>query len=61
MITIIRKESDIKNGNNSILELRGLSTDTKPTENISNSSIFIEIDTGDLYMYDAENEEWNKI
>lgn len=46
-----------------ILEIRGLSTDTKPTTkiegmNISNGSTYVEIDTGDTYMFDAENRIW---
>lgn len=54
MITIYSKTE------NSV-ELRGLSTDTKPTENIDNGSVFIEIDTGKLYMFDAENQLWKEI
>lgn len=46
------------------VELRGLSTDTKPTEingkTIDNGSTFIEIDTGKIYFYDLENEEWKE-
>ena len=45
-------------------ELRGLSTDEKPTEigerKLANGSIFIEIDTGKMFMYDLENEEWKE-
>lgn len=48
-----------------IVELRGLSTDTKPTEIngkiINNGSTFIEIDTGKIYFYDLENEEWKEV
>lgn len=47
------------------VELRGLSTDTKPTEinnkTIDNGSTFIEIDTGKIYFYDLENEEWKEV
>lgn len=55
-----------KQENNYInVELRGLSTDTKPTtingENIDNGSTFIEIDTGKIYFYDLENEEWKEV
>lgn len=43
-------------------ELRGLSTDEKPTEmngkKLDNGSTFIEIDTGKIYLYDLENEQW---
>lgn len=38
----------------------GLSTDTKPT-GCSNGSVFFEMDTGLVYLYDAENIEWNVI
>lgn len=38
--------------------LFGLSTDVKPSDNIANGSTFIEMDTGTLYFYDAENQEW---
>lgn len=45
-------------------ELRGLSTDTKPTEidgkTINNGSVFIEIDTGKIFFYDLENEQWKE-
>lgn len=43
-------------------ELRGMSTDTKPTEidgkAIGNGCVFIEIDTGKLFFFDADSEEW---
>lgn len=46
-------------------ELRGLSTDTKPAEindkKIDNGSTFIEIDTGKIFMFDLENEQWKEI
>lgn len=37
----------------------GLSTDTKPTDNIVNGSMFIEMDTSTRYFFDQENEEWH--
>lgn len=42
-------------------EYRGLSTDVKPTERVGNGSIFIEIDTGKVYMFDRENTEWKEL
>lgn len=46
------------------VELRGLSTDTKPItldgKIIDNGSIFIEIDTQKIYFYDLENEQWKE-
>lgn len=45
-----------------LCELRGLSTDEKPKAidngSIENGSGFIEIDTGDVYLYDLDNETW---
>lgn len=52
-------------GNYISVELRGLSTDTKPTtiedKKIDNGSVFIEIDTQKIYFYDLENEEWKEV
>ena len=39
-------------------ELIGLSTDTKPTENIPNGSTFFEIDTMDVYFYNQATKSW---
>ena len=33
----------------------------KPTEKITTGSLFMEVDTGDIYAYDEEGEEWNKL
>ena len=38
----------------------GLSTDSKPTENVPNGAAFIEMDTGKLYFYDADNQQWRE-
>lgn len=35
-----------------------LSTDTKPTENIFNGSILIEIDTGNIYKFNQDSNSW---
>ena len=45
------------------LELWGKSTDTKPIKEyqgvpIPNGFIFIELDTGDSYIYDEETHTW---
>lgn len=64
MVTIYRTEKDSTlGGKYNIVELRGLSTDTKPTEELDdkeilNGAVFIEIDTQKLYFYDAGEEEW---
>ena len=41
-------------------ELTGLSTDDKPLD-APNGSVFIAIDTGNVYMFDADDKEWNLI
>ena len=62
--------------NVNVLSIDGLSTDTKPIGifiehgsdgrevgrmGIPNGSIFTEIDTGDTYMYDADNTTWYQV
>lgn len=65
MVTIFEKNSMLLNSDKKELELRGLSTDEKPTtigdRPISNGTAFIEIDTQKIYFYDAENEEWKEV
>lgn len=47
--------------NDAVWELRGLSTDLKPTtDKIPNGSSFREMDTGSVYMYDGEFRKWYK-
>jgi len=45
-------------------ELRGLSTDTKPSEigdkTIANGSVFIEIDTGKIFFFDGDSKTWKE-
>lgn len=42
-------------------DLRGLSTDEKPTEKVGNGSTFLEMDTGKVFIFDKENEEWREL
>ena len=64
MITIY-SQKDLDNDGKMEVELRGLSTDNKPTTikraTIDNGSTFIEIDTGKIYMYDLEHQQWKEI
>lgn len=51
---------------NEILSLVGLSTDTKPDKVlngklISNGCSLFEMDTGTLYLFDAENLTWIEV
>lgn len=67
MISIIKTDlTERKDGNSYFTgELRGLSTDTKPTEidgkKIGNGSVFIEIDTQNLYFYDLASQTWKGV
>lgn len=45
--------------NEKCLSFRGLSGDEKPVnESVGNGSIFIEMDTSKIFMFDAEAKEW---
>lgn len=45
--------------NGSTANLMGLSTDTKPTEDVDINTLFLELDTGDFYYFDGT--EWSKV
>lgn len=36
----------------------GLSTDVKPTRNVNNGDLFIEMDTGARYLYSTSDATW---
>ena len=67
MISVYKSEKSKSTGNEDYItyELRGLSTDQKPTtineQPIGNGSTFIEINTGKIFMYDLANETWGEI
>lgn len=61
MITeTIDRSKAIEAGLRNVTSFVGLFTDTKPT-GVSNGSTFLEMDTGDVYIFDAENEEWRAL
>lgn len=78
MVTLI-KYGTLSGGekyNVNVLNLDGLSTDTKPIRifieygsdgrevgrtGIPNGSLYTEIDTGDTYMYDADGATWHEV
>ena len=35
-----------------------LSTDTKPIAGIANGSIMVEVDTGSVFFFDEDGQEW---
>lgn len=43
------------------VEMAGLSTDTKPTEGIMTGSSYLEIDTGDVFLFDEESGTWIEV
>lgn len=65
MVSIYSKKVDIQDETINILELRGLSTDIKPTtingEEVGNGSVYIEIDTQKVYFYDADSQTWKEV
>lgn len=50
----------ITNSGKRLIEAYGLSTDTKPTTNIAQGSVYIEIDTSNAYFFNEANSTWIK-
>ena len=67
MVTIYKNNNlQVLDGSNTkTVEIRGLSTDTKPTTvdsgDIANGSVFIEIDTQKIFFFDGENKQWKEV
>ena len=67
MITIYKNDNIkiTKEGEIISAELRGLSTDTKPStiegKTINNGSVFIEIDTGKIFFFDGTSKTWKEV
>ena len=64
----IYKTDNIKNTEEGRIiygELRGLSTDTKPTkigeDTVGNGCVFVEIDTQKLSFFDGSTQEWKSV
>jgi hypothetical protein len=53
-------ENRIIVNNVAYVECAGLSTDDKPL-GVATGSLFLEVDTGDVYSYDETGAEWDKI
>jgi len=41
-------------------EYAGVSTDTKPTEMVATGSLFLEVDTGDVFLFNEAGSAGNK-
>lgn len=67
MVSIVKTnyETTDKSGKYFIGDLACNSSDTKPTEidgmKVGNGCTLIEVDTGKIYLYDLENEQWNEV
>lgn len=48
-------------GGKQYVEMAGLSTDTKQDSNFITGSLFLEVDTGKVYVYDEVSGTWNEI
>ena len=49
---------DIVSTNGNIVNYMGLSTEEKPTEGLATGSLFIELDTGKVYYFNADTTTW---
>ena len=54
-------KSEIVVGEVRYVEFSGLSTDDKPVGDYSTGSLFLEVDTCDVYFYDEDTSEWLKV
>lgn len=63
MVTVIGEENirSNPNKNQTVKTFAGLSSDTKPTAKVENGSTFLEMDTGDLYIFDKTNTLWREL
>lgn len=46
---------------NTTPEYRGLLVDMNEITNAPNGSVFVSMDTSEVYMYDAENKQWKPL
>ena len=47
-------------GDKKYIEAAGLSTDSKPTANLVTGSVFVEVNTGDGYLFNETAGTWVK-
>ena len=47
--------------NKRIANLFGTSEDTKPTEGYCNGTIFMEVDTGKIFLFDESTSTWTQL
>lgn len=61
MVRIIMSEWHGYGVDKNYIEAAGLSTDSKPTDDLLTGSLFLEVDTGNAYAFDEVSGTWNKI
>ena len=49
---------NIVSTNGNIVNYMGLSTEAKPTEGLATGSLFIELNTGKVYYFNADTSVW---
>ena len=60
MIRVIKRKETVDGPQ--YFEMAGLHDDTKPAGvHLCTGSLFLEVDTGDVYAYDEDGSEWDKI
>lgn len=63
MYTTVSKRPALTPNTKYLYEFRGVAADAKPTDSdkkMATGSTFYEIDTQDIYMYDASTSTWIK-
>ena len=60
MITKVVKQTESANKFYAAVELYGLSTDSKPTDE-QNGTLFLEMDTSKVFIYDEANTQWREL
>lgn len=58
MFTILKKKNLYFGDEKLLIQAVCTSEDTKPTEDITNGSLVLEMDTGKIYAFDEEGTEW---
>lgn len=62
MVSSVTNVKKSKDGHDyTYFEYSGLSTDSKPTTGVFNGSTFLEMDTSEVYVFDASTMAWLKL
>ena len=61
MVTVAVNKSAVNSfSQGAFYDIRGLSTDQKPTE-VPNGSTFVEMNTGKGFLFDANSKTWHEL